>query len=171
MKNLILISGPMGAGKTAVSNVLNEKLSNSVFLDGDWCWKMDPFIVNETNKLMVIKNIHYMLNSFLENPNFDNVVFCWVMDEQSIIDEVLSGLNLNDVKVISISLVPSEKKLSDNIKKDIKNGLRQPDSLNKAILRLKKYSKLSTIKCDNSQLNPNQVAVEIMKYVQYPTWH
>ena len=50
MKKILFIGGPMGIGKTAVSERLNQLLDHSVFLDGDWCWNMDPFIVNEENK-------------------------------------------------------------------------------------------------------------------------
>ena len=36
MKNLYIIGGIMGVGKTAVSQQLKSDLPNSVFLDGDW---------------------------------------------------------------------------------------------------------------------------------------
>ena len=44
MKKLILINGTMGAGKTTTCQELLKILQPSVFLDGDWCWKMHPFI-------------------------------------------------------------------------------------------------------------------------------
>ncbi len=36
MKNLYIIGGTKGVGKTAVSQQLKSDLPNSVFLDGDW---------------------------------------------------------------------------------------------------------------------------------------
>jgi len=165
MKKLILIGGPMGSGKTTVSKILNQKLPNAVFLDGDWCWKMDPFVVNETNKRMVMNNIQFMLNSFIENPNIEHIIFCWVMDEQSIIDEILSKLDLNAVKVVPVSLLPSIQKLTSNIQKDVTAGIREPNDLNRSIQRLLKYQSLSTIKYDNSQMSPEQLAAEIITQV------
>lgn len=165
MKKLILIGGPMGSGKTTVSKILNQKLPNTVFLDGDWCWKMDPFVVNETNKRMVMSNIQFMLNSFIENPNIEHIIFCWVMDEQSIINEILNKLDLNTVKVIPVSLLPSIQKLTSNIQKDVTAGLREPYDLNRSIKRLLKYQSLSTIKYDNSQMSPEQLANEIITQV------
>ena len=165
MKKLILIGGPMGSGKTTVSNILNQKLPNAVFLDGDWCWKMDPFVVNETNKRMVMNNIQFMLNSFIENPNIEHIIFCWVMDEQSIIDEILSKLDLNAVKVVPVSLLPSIQKLTSNIQKDVTAGIREPNDLNRSIQRLLKYQSLSTIKYDNSQMSPEQLAAEIVTQI------
>lgn len=47
MKNLYLIGGTMGIGKTSVCQRLKSKLNNSVFLDGDWCWDAHPFRVTE----------------------------------------------------------------------------------------------------------------------------
>lgn len=40
MKNIYLIGGTMGVGKTTTCQVLKSKLPGSVFLDGDWCWDM-----------------------------------------------------------------------------------------------------------------------------------
>ena len=54
MKKLILINGTMGAGKTTTCQELLKILQPSVFLDGDWCWKMHPFIVNEETKNMAL---------------------------------------------------------------------------------------------------------------------
>ena len=94
MKKLILIGGTMGVGKTATSSLLKQKLNQSVFLDGDWCWDMHPFIVNEQTKAMVMKNICFMLNQFIHCPVYETILFCWVMHEQGIIDEILSNLDV-----------------------------------------------------------------------------
>lgn len=68
MKVLYLIGGTMGVGKTTVCRELNARLPNSVFLDGDWCWCMDPFRVNDETKAMVMDNICHLLNNFLNAP-------------------------------------------------------------------------------------------------------
>ena len=86
MKKLILIGGTMGVGKTATSSLLKQKLNQSVFLDGDWCWDMHPFVVNIETKAMVMNNIVYQLNQFISCSEIENIIFCWVMHEQSIID-------------------------------------------------------------------------------------
>ncbi len=61
IKKLIIINGTMRVGKTATSKELNKKLNNSVWLDDDWCWMMNPFTVNDENKNMVIKK-HNLFN-------------------------------------------------------------------------------------------------------------
>ena len=65
MKNLILVNGTMGAGKTAVCRALQSRLEPCVFLDGDWCWDMQPFTVTEETKAVVVDNICTMLGNFL----------------------------------------------------------------------------------------------------------
>ena len=79
MKNLILINGTMGAGKTTVSRALQKILPDAVFLDGDWCWDADPFLVTEETKRMVMENITFLLAQFLDCSAYQNVIFCWVM--------------------------------------------------------------------------------------------
>ena len=81
MKKVIFISGTMGSGKTTVSRLCSEQLTRSVWLDGDWCWMMHPFQVNDQTKAMVLDNITYLLNQFLAQPDFDYILFSWVMDD------------------------------------------------------------------------------------------
>ena len=55
----------MGAGKTTVCRALKSILDFSVFLDGDWCWDMNPFTVNTETKRVVMDNIVYVINNFI----------------------------------------------------------------------------------------------------------
>lgn len=84
MKTLYMIGGTMGVGKTTVCQQLKQDLPNSVFLDGDWCWDASPFQVTDETKAMVTNNICYLLNNFLKCSAYENIIFCWVMHEQSI---------------------------------------------------------------------------------------
>ena len=77
MKQLYLIGGPMGVGKTTVCQLLKAKLPRSVFLDGDWCWDANPFQVTEETRAMVLDNICHLLNNFLRCSAYDHVLFCW----------------------------------------------------------------------------------------------
>ena len=92
MKRLIFVNGAMGAGKTTVCRELKEMLQPSVFLDGDWCWDMSPFVVTAETQQLVLDNICGMLNRFLACDAFENVIFCWVMHRQEIIDGILARL-------------------------------------------------------------------------------
>jgi len=130
MKKLYIIGGTMGVGKTAVCQCLKNKLPNSVFLDGDWCWDMNPFQVTEETKAMVVDNICYVLNNFIKCAAYENIIFCWVMHEQSIIDGIISNLNADTCEIKKISLICKKENLIARLQKDVDAGIRQEDVIN-----------------------------------------
>lgn len=115
MKTLYMVGGTMGIGKTTVCQQLKQDLPNSVFLDGDWCWDASPFQVTDETKAMVTNNICYLLSNFLKCSAYENIIFCWVMHEQSIINSILEKLNTQNCKVKCISLVADEKTLRERL--------------------------------------------------------
>ena len=163
MKKLFLIGGTMGIGKTAVCQILKKKLKNAVFLDGDWCWNSDPFKVTEETKSMVMKNICFLLNNFLRCSEFDNIIFCWVMHEQNIIDNILKAIDSSGHEIKIISLMCDEDELKSRLLGDVEKGIRSFDIIEKSIERLRCYTKLKTIKINTSEKKPDEVATEIIK--------
>jgi len=75
MKTIYIIGGTMGVGKTTACQLLKKSLQNSVFLDGDWCWDMNPFQVTDETKRMVVDNICYLLNNYIGCSVYENVIF------------------------------------------------------------------------------------------------
>ena len=151
----------MGVGKTAVCRKLKLKLSNSVFLDGDWCWDADPFQVTDETKAMVIDNICYLLNNFLRCSAYENVIFCWVMHQQSIIDSVVEKLDIQDCDVKCISLIADEAALRQRLAKDVQNGVRAEDVIERSVARIPMYPPLDTIKLDTNGKTVAMIADEI----------
>ena len=165
MKNLILINGTMGVGKTMTSYNLLKLLPNCVFLDGDWCWYADPWIVNDETKNMVEKNMSFMLNNFLNCSAYENVIFCWVMHTQSMIDMVCSWLETGNHNVYKFSLVCSESALKARLQKDIDDNVRKNDIIERALLNLPNYSEMEIIKIDVSDITPEQAANVIYNHI------
>ena len=163
MKTLYLIGGTMGVGKTTVSQLMKNLLPRSVFLDGDWCWDAHPFQVTEETKAMVMDNICHLLNNFLHCTAYEHVIFCWVMHEQAIVDDILARLDTENCRVLSISLLATEKALAERLQKDVDAGLRAPDIISRSLQRLPLYEKLDTVKIDVSDLLPLQAAERIMQ--------
>ena len=161
MKKLFIIGGTMGIGKSTVSQILKRKLPNSVFLDGDWCWDSSPFQVTAETKEMVIKNICAVLNNFLKCSAYENIIFCWVMHEQSIIDAIISGLDTANCRVLTVSLLCSEQELTQRLQKDVAAGIRTPDVIERSVQRIPLYQNLDTIKVNTSGKNAAEVAQEI----------
>ena len=122
---------------------------------------MNPFQVTEETKKMVIDNICYQLNNFICCSVYENIIFCWVMHEQSIIDQLLARINTDNLNVKVISLVCNEKALIKRLQKDIDQGIRTEDVLTRSLARIKLYEKLDTIKIDVSNLSVDEVAAKI----------
>lgn len=163
MKHLYIIGGTMGVGKTTVCRILKEKLEGSVFLDGDWCWDMHPFRVTEETKRMVQENIVFVLNNFLSCTAYDHVIFCWVLHQQNIIDDLLARLRTDNCEVHLISLVCTPGELARRIQKDVEAGIRGEDAARRSLSRLALYDSLSTLKLDVTELTPEETAGQILR--------
>lgn len=161
MKSLYLIGGPMGVGKTTISRQLLRMLPHCAFLDGDWCWTTNPFTVTEETRAMVMDNITHVLTNFLRCTEYENVVFCWVMHQQQIIDDIRARLPLRDVRVVSISLITTPAALTDRIRRDIAAGCRDEASVERSLSYLPLYGPVKSVKLDVSDLSAAEAAEKI----------
>ena len=162
LKNLYIIGGPMGVGKTTVCEIMKKKLDRAVFLDGDRCWDADPFVVNDETKRMVEGNICYLLNSFIRCSAFENIIFCWVLHKKRIIDNICANLDLQNCKVKKITLLCSPEELCSRLEKDIENGKRLSDEIERSLQRLSLCSLLDTYKIDTTSLSPEEITDRII---------
>lgn len=159
MKHVYLIGGPMGIGKSTICNQLNQDLDHSVFLDGDWCWNMDPFIVNQDTKNMVLDNITHCLNNFIHTPGIENIIFCWVMHKQDIIDKIIQKLDTEGVDIHLISLICEKEEL---IKRMLINR-RDNQTIRKSLQYLELYKDLDTQKIDVTTLDVQKTIDKIKR--------
>ena len=166
MKKLIIVNGTMGVGKSAVCSLLNKKLENSVWLDGDWCWMMNPFIPNEENRAMVEDNINHLLRNFLNNPSFEYVIFNWVIHSEDIFEMILNKLSDLEFEVSKITLMCSEESLKRRILKDIADNLRDEGCIERSIERLPLYENMDTIKIDTSNISVKETVKKIIEIVK-----
>lgn len=162
MKTLYLIGGAMGVGKTAVCQKLKQKLPNCVFLDGDWCWDAHPFQATAETKAMVLQNICFLLNQFLHCSAYDTVLFCWVLHRQDVIDRILTSLDTADCRVVAVSLVCRPDTLRRRLKKDIQNGVRTEDVIERSLERLTCYDRLDTVKLPTDGQSADGIADRIL---------
>ncbi|WP_195428225.1 AAA family ATPase [Clostridium sp. D46t1_190503_E9] len=160
-KKLVIVNGAMGVGKTTTCKELNKNLQNSVWLDGDWCWMINPFVVNEENKKMVIDNITHLLRGFLTNSTIEYVIFTWVIHKEEIYNDILEPLKDLDFESIKITLTCSEEKLRSRILSDVQINLRDEESINRSIEYLSLCKDMKTKEIDTTNLSILEV-VEIM---------
>ena len=166
MKKLIIINGTMGTGKSTVSELILKKLEKSVYLDGDWCWNMNPFTVNDENIQMVIKNIVFLLRSFLKNSNFQYIIFCWVIHKEEIFSYILDEIRDLDFELYKFTLLCDETELIKRITKDVVLGKRKTEQINESVGRLKLYKDMNTDKIDVTNKSPEETAEEICEKIK-----
>lgn len=163
MKNLYLIGGAMGVGKTTVCEKLKKELPDCVFLDGDWCWNADPFQITPETRAMVLDNICCLLNNFIHCSAYKNILFCWVMHEQSIIDNIKKNIDSAKCDIRSISLMCSPETLRTRLERDVAKGLRTADVVERSIKRLPLYAELDTQKLNTDDMSIDGIADMIIE--------
>ena len=139
MKNLIFINGTMGAGKSAVSRELKKILAPSFFLDGDWCWDMEPFVPGAAERALVLRNIAFLLNSYLAFDGRGNVIFCWVMHKRAVVEDLLARLDLSGARFFLFTLDVSEAELARRLSRDVERGLRDSGIVERSLARRREF--------------------------------
>lgn len=132
----------MGAGKTTICNGLSKRLEHSAWLDGDWCWMMNPWVFSEENKKMVIENIVFILRNYLNNSSYRYVIFSWVIHEKEILDMILKQISDLKFEIHWFSLMCSRSVLEQRMKSRGDNS----DIIKNSIQRLDNYKNMDSIK-------------------------
>lgn len=161
MKKLILVSGPMGAGKTAVCQALKHRLPAAVFLDGDWCWDASPFVVTDETKAMVMDNIGHLLRGFLRCGAYEHVIFCWVMHQDAIARDVLAQVQGLPFEAHRIVLTLTPEALAQRVGADIRAGLREEAALARSLSYLPLYEGMPGTHVDVSEISAGDAAEAI----------
>lgn len=111
MKKLILLSGSPCVGKTTVGQHLFEQYENSAYLDGDWCWCVNPFSVKDKRLRNGDKSMSFVLSNYL-NSEFEYVFFTSVvLTDPTIRENILKDIATTDYEVIGFTLTCSEETL------------------------------------------------------------
>lgn len=166
MKRLIVVRGTMGAGKSTVCKELLHLLQPGVWLDGDWCWKMEPFAPNEENRAMVMENISFLLRNFLRNTQLGYVIFCWVLHQDAILDDLLARLEGEPYDLTVVNLDVSEASLRQRLEGDIRRGERAEDVVERSVARLPLYRTLRGVHLDVSHITAREAAAAIARLGQ-----
>jgi cytidylate kinase len=75
MKNLILICGPNGVGKSSACMQLVQALDHAAYIDSDWCRVMHPFTFNPETIHIIKSNIVAMMTNYFQSSLIENVIF------------------------------------------------------------------------------------------------
>ncbi len=115
-QKLIIISGSPCVGKTAVADMLFQSYENSAFLDGDWCWCVNPFSMNDLRLRNGDKNMSFVLSNYL-NSKFEYVIFSSVVViGDPIRRKIINDISAENYDVIGFTLTCSEETLRERHK-------------------------------------------------------
>lgn len=157
-QKLIIITGSPCVGKTTVADELFQSFENSAFLDGDWCWCVNPFSISDPRLRNGDKSMSFLLSNYL-NSDFDYVVFSSVVVMgDPIRKNILNDITAKDFDVIGITLTCSEETLTQRHKN------RGDDTeVSFYWLHLPPYPNDFIINTDNKDVN--QIVAEIRELI------
>lgn len=84
--------------------------------------------------------------------------FCWVMHEQSIIDEITAALDTSRCRIVKISQLADEPTLRHRLSSDVAQGIRTANSIDQGV---DMYQALDTIKIEAGNKKVQEIADEI----------
>lgn len=105
----------------------------------------------------MLDNITHILANYLSNSGYKYIIFCWVIHQDEIFNQVLEPLGAFNFELYKISLVCSEAVPRKRLEQDVKDKIREADIIQRSVRRLALYDKLSTVKLDVSDLTPQGV--------------
>ena len=165
MKDLIFINGAAGTGKSTTCKILLKMLPKSVYLDGDWCFYTDPWKATDETVTMAMKNMAYLLDSFLSCSVYENIVFGWVLHKEGMTENILSMLKNTEYKLHKFSLLVSESNLLQRLQKDMDSGARENKTWEHSLMTRPWYEKMDTIKIDTDHMTAEQAADRIYSII------
>ena len=158
MKKLILLSGSPCVGKTTVGQYFFEKYNNSAYLDGDWCWCVNPFSVEDKRLRNGDKSMSFVLSNYLQSE-FEYVFFASVvLTDNGIRENILKDIVADNYEVLGFTLTCSEETL---VKRHDARG--DKGETNFYWLHLPPYPTDIVIHTDNKSIV--EIAEEMKRYI------
>ena len=163
MKQLIVIIGPNGVGKSTTAEAILARSPKTAYVDADWCRVMNPFALTEKTKQTVIENIYCFLRNYLMCDDIETVVFpySWHGDRKEIYDTVINRLKQDMIQfeekiyILKCSREENEKRARKDGREEsrIERGMDATFSF---------YDEFEYLCIDTTDMTPEQVAAKIM---------
>lgn len=156
-KKVILLSGGPCVGKSTTAKLLFEHYVNSAYCDGDWCWCVNPYSIEDKRQENGNKNMAFLISTYL-NAGFEIVIFSSiVLTNPDMRRSILKNITADDYDVMSFQLTCSEDTLMERHKAE--GG----DAVSFFWLQLPPCQ--GEIVIDTDGKTPEKVCKEICKYI------
>ena len=124
MKQLVVIVGPNGVGKSTTAKEILKKSSHIAYVDSDWCRMMNPFEFTKATKYAVEKNIYCLLRNYLGyDDDIKTVLFtyAWHGERKEIYENVIERLKRDHIE-FKESIVILKCSKEENIRRAAEDG-------------------------------------------------
>lgn len=153
-KKLIIVNGPSGIGKTATCRELQQLFPKSVWLDGDWCWMANPWIVTEETKRMAVNNMSFLLNSFLNCTEYEFILYSWIFRSDEVFSLILDNFIHTDFKLYKFTLTCNP----DVFIKRLKDAGREESKIPMCVESLYQCESTESEKIDTTNSSAKEIA-------------
>jgi len=140
MKNLILITGTIGVGKSNISLLLARMIEPAAYLDGDWCWQVYP---KEENQMAALDSVVSVLNNYLKQDGIDNIILDWTIHDEELINTLVARLDSTAFKLHKFCLTCDEDVLRSRLVYDITAGRRDASVVADSLMKLPLFAALN----------------------------
>ncbi|MBQ8040979.1 MAG: AAA family ATPase [Lachnospiraceae bacterium] len=166
MKQLIVIIGPNGTGKSTTAKTYVEQYPQTAYVDSDWCRVMNPFDFTEITQETITENIYCLLHNYLTCNAVKTVIFTygWHGPRKKIYDSVIAKLKQDGIDFNEVIIVLKCSK-DENIKRAIKDG-GDESRVNRGMeMTFSFYDEFDYPIIDTTNMTPSQAATEIHNLV------
>ena len=121
---------------------------------------MERIIKAVNNSLKIDTSDNLIVKYIKEHtPGIENIIFCWVMHKQDIIDQIIQKLDTEGVDIHLISLICEEEELIKRMLID----RRDNQTIRKSLQYLELYKDLDTQKIDVTTLDVQKTIDKIKR--------
>lgn len=162
MKNLIIILGANGVGKSTTAAELMRILPNSAFIDSDSLRMMNP-AGNSAELIQIQKsNILAVMGNYFFSDMIEHVIFPYGIHghRKQLLEEIIGDISEKfDIEIFTIVLACSE---AENIRR-MKIDNRDDERIKRALLFSRPaYDQIDHLKLDTTALTPREAAWAII---------
>jgi len=166
MKQLIVIIGPNGVGKTTTAKKIVEQYENVAYVDSDWCRVMNPFAFSESTKETIMENIYCLLRNYLSCSDVNKVIFtyAWHGERKEIYERVIEKLK-NDHIEFKQTIIILKCSRDENIERAIKDGRDEIRIKRGMEMTFSFYDNFDYPCIDTTNMTPLTVAQQIVNLI------
>jgi adenylate kinase family enzyme len=154
---IVIINGAPGTGKSKTAELLNEKIKQSAWIDGDWMLRINPRKGTDEERKLRYEQISKVAKTYYEK-GYTNIIISFVYPGPTSLSQQISFLSSID-DVVVVSLITNSEELqrrhsTDSYKReDIESSIE----LNNKIKQLSNSEFI-----DNTAISIQEVVEEII---------